>query len=119
MPRSADDVDDEDTTDEHYLAAHDAVLCNMREKWALLSRLKQEVRRDSSSINPPRRSTGGYKGDYESSRALKQGDESTARTSNDSVGNASLVYPPENPVKKRGRPPKHHKAVHFPSRPST
>lgn len=112
-------MDNEDTTDEHYLARHDAVLCNMREKWALLSRLKQEVRRDSSSINPPRRSTGGFKGDPENGRVLKPGDESVARTLNDSVSNSSLTYPPENPVKKRGRPPKHHKAVHFPSRPPT
>lgn len=86
----------EDTSDEHYLSRHDAVLRNMRERWALLSRLKNEVRREGSvSVSGLKRQRSGEV------FALPFPD--TEEFPVDS--NLSLTPL----IKKRGRPPKFHK----------
>ena len=76
-----EDEEEEDISDEAVLARHEFVLRGMREKWALMQRLKQETRADSlhGSLSA-RKGNHGSDGEMEGDR--------------------------DAPTKKRGRPPK-------------
>lgn len=98
---AGDGDDDEDTSDGHYLERHDAVLKTMRERWALLNKLKHEVRRDQTTPGS----------------AMKRQRLDSEQLSIPGVTEESEPAAHEPPavsltplIKKRGRPPKFHKS---------
>lgn len=98
---AGDGDDDEDTSDGHYLERHDAVLKTMRERWALLNKLKHEVRRDQTTPGS----------------AMKRQRHDSEQLSIPGVPEESEPAAHEQPavsltplIKKRGRPPKFHKS---------
>jgi hypothetical protein len=114
------DSDEEDLSDETFLSRHDVVLQQMREKWALMNRLKQEIRRESSVTNGQRKcnilSLDGNLGDHSDNMKdlqyfpvqptlmlEKWTMEGSMNSFYDSKVETPLLF------KKRGRPPKHHK----------
>lgn len=108
---------EEDTSDEHYLARHDAVLRSMREKWALLNRLKQDVRRDiNNNVNlvgqpQQKRQRSTSCEDLPSSLSLFSPTESAQNGSQEEFLHGEMPAALTPLTKKRGRPPKFHRNV--------
>lgn len=81
-----DEEEDEDTSDEHYLAKHEEVLRSMREKWALMQKLKMETRKEGTNthngLTHNKRSFSSLQSPYKLQRVASNGTEESTRLSN-------------------------------------
>jgi hypothetical protein len=112
-----DEESEEDISDEAMLHRHEQVLRRMREKWALLQKLKSEARRESGgSVS----NTGTNKKVMDmrsppmvrvTESELKVNSADRGKNNNNDPDSGS-----ENQLKKRGRPPKTPRYSHYSGR---
>ena len=94
--------DDEDISDEKMLSRHETVLLNMREKWAEISKLKQELRGE------PKCGIGrGGNGTMKIINLRKAPGKKGVLKSTTSNGSMSINSENSGGVRKRGRPPRY------------
>lgn len=99
---TAGESDEEDISDDAVSARHERVLKNMREKWALMQKLKFETKRDSKECGV---SYGGGYGGYIQQAVSGSVDE----------GGFAMDY---GDMRRRGRPPKINKFAVMQAHPS-
>ncbi len=97
------------------LRRHEFVLRRMRERWALLQKLKTEARRESGVSGPQTGSTS-RKGVDIRSPSLRMSEVEVKINSGDYGKNNDIDSGSENQIKKRGRPPKTTKYSHYSSK---